>query len=639
MSKAQKVEGDRDNGNKSKGAVEEGKGKDEEQDNGEKKRNSTPGADIQRQISATTVHATSKTYLLVINGGGHPAFLGDFFGLVEYFEGRKHTRVDPSFACEYWTTVHPLEYFDTPQIASRGITTIKFDDKIVYTRFQALHRAENYEHVPPMQMLRKIYQWIDLKVDQTAEHGAKPGDTVIMIFLCQGGDLDANPTSKRPEGLLVGYPHKDQILTVANFVAAIRKFPRNVQLNFLSNAYCSGNFTSKIEQDGQKDRWISTAASRGEISWPSNRVTSNRFQNSVFIPAFIRSLGSLKIGSPMTSPTIAAVVQDIQAAMRNPASDIGVSNAVAYTDAHPSTRAITLLLRSMADFPMLPENTNAARRRELSMPYLTRAIPDNPELDGVEFALEVVKMVKKNFGCAKNPFPEGGFPDLGLNPLRETLPDLLRGLLFRGRLQSNVFQVFLQLCQQNVCHVSSLQTPIDFRMRSPLLKWLLRLLGCWKLNQGRYSGSETFTPIADVSSRWHRFDGHFLWLAILIGRSAYSIEETVKVITATKYFGAIDPEAWSQLEACPLKVWQPDPLFCAGDPGQESGFYGFMLPSGIEVTSDTFDKIQVEFWRNFDPIEKAFKRYFQLPPNMKFSLGNQKDHDTDPRDWEQTIYT
>ena len=319
---------------------------------------------------------------------------------------------------------------------------------------------------------------------------------------------------------------------------------------------------------------------------------------------------------------LAAIIRNIQAATAN-----------------PNTHAITLLLRSMADFPMLSENTNAVRRRELAIPYLTRRVPDSLEADSIAFAMDVVKGVSENLACKHHPFSEGGFPDLGLCPLVETLPDLLRGLLFRGRLQSDVFQVFLQLCQQNICHVSALHAPVDLRNNSPQFNWLFSLMFCWELNQGKYSGSETFTPIQDVDSRWINLSGHLRWLAVMIRRSACNISEAVQVITLTKYFGRWDDGKFQKLQAYPLKIWQPDLLFCAGSPGQDSGFYGFMLPSEIQITPEAFDAIQVRFWRNFDPIEKAFEQYFQIPPREKFSLGNHKDDDTDPRDWQQTIYT
>ena len=125
---------------------------------------------------------------------------------------------------------------------------------------------------------------------------------------------------------------------------------------------------------------------------------------------------------------------------------------------------------------MLAENTNAARRRELSMAYLTRGAPDRVNSDNISFSIAVIGEITKKFGTQHAPYTEGHFPDLAQNPIW-SLSDALRGLLFRGRLQSNVFQVFLQLVNENVCNISSLAFPVGYNHQPPVVRWIVRDVG------------------------------------------------------------------------------------------------------------------------------------------------------------------
>ena len=217
------------------------------------------------QKPAESPQSVLMTHLLVVSGGGRPASLGEFFGLIEYFEGLKASMSeDPRFAGDYWTTFHPDEYFDQPKTVAKGIDTIKFDGRVVFTRTQASQGGQRLAHIPPEQMRGRIHRWIDHKVDQTVENGAKPGDFVVNVFLCR----------EENEGLVIGSPHKDRILATADFVNALQKIHRNVHFSCLSKGYRSGIFATKIQQDGPRDRWVVEAATTRQSAYQSNKSAS-----------------------------------------------------------------------------------------------------------------------------------------------------------------------------------------------------------------------------------------------------------------------------------------------------------------------------------------------------------------------------
>ena len=74
---------------------------------------------------------SDKTHLLIVNGGGYEAFLGDFFGLVRFFE----KRIKPDFGGEFWTCENPLDYFNL-----RNYTDIKFGGDTVLEKYQVVFK-------------------------------------------------------------------------------------------------------------------------------------------------------------------------------------------------------------------------------------------------------------------------------------------------------------------------------------------------------------------------------------------------------------------------------------------------------------------------------------------------------------------
>jgi hypothetical protein len=138
------------------------------------------GSDGGGQGSRDASGPPPKTHLILVQGGKHTAFLGDFLALVEFFQ----KQTSPAFAADFWTTYGPQQYFEEDE--NRSYNTIKFENRIMASRFNIQHYNPPYTYVDPTQIYQRVFQWLDIKADSTHAHGAKPGDSIILITLAHG---------------------------------------------------------------------------------------------------------------------------------------------------------------------------------------------------------------------------------------------------------------------------------------------------------------------------------------------------------------------------------------------------------------------------------------------------------------------
>jgi len=299
-----------------------------------------------------------KTHLLVVNGGGHEAFHGDFFALVKFFE----SRIIPEFSGEFWTCENPDD------LLQGGRTEIKFGGDTPYVIPEVVYSKgatqQKWIYMAPADLLNNVYAWIKTKSDPASQYKADDGDAIIIIFIAHGNvQILPGGTKYIRIGLQIG----DEKMMVEDFVEQLRSIPKSVQVNVISNGCYSGIFSERVQLDGQKDRWIEATARKDEKAWPADRSKSDRFRSGRFIAGLVRSLGGLATSK---DPVSLKVVKDNLLAATQSHHDVNRRNMLAaYHDARETANVADLLFREYADFPMMSNNSAARRRDELTQAY------------------------------------------------------------------------------------------------------------------------------------------------------------------------------------------------------------------------------------------------------------------------------
>ncbi|KAL8965121.1 MAG: hypothetical protein Q9183_004014 [Haloplaca sp. 2 TL-2023] len=576
----------------------------------------------------------TKTHLLIINGGGHPAFVGDFFALVKFFE----QRTTPQFGGEYWTVDDPFTH-----MTQNGLSDIKFGGDIILSQeeitftSQSSHQNASYQYVAPADVLDRFETWLAKKYDKAADDRAKPGDSIIIIFLAHGVATQVVGKSAIPRGLQLG----TSTLFADKLVAELRNFDRDIQINALSVSCYSGVFTNKLKADAQTNRWFLAAADEQESSWPTPRSPSNRYRNSTFTAGLVRSLGGF-VTSP-TSPSLQMVKDEVTRACDCHPDLTKRSIPQEYlAGARADQNAISLLFRATADFPVLPLNTAARRRNELDHSYLQRyPTPATPSSLGVSMAVSTIQNQVESFGGGSGgDFHEGHFDSAGYATKPSHLllvSDVMRGLMWRARHQSNVFQVFMLLCLHGHCQLSSLGLPVNYAIRAKgdLVTWIeTALLAFPVMKQLLDPGWKQIKFEHPNAVSWQNFHPPWTWLAVMIARSAKDIHLVFDFIAQSQHLGEVDMEWITELYPFP-QTTMPEPNACS-TPSDGTGRLGIILPSGVDLQSPNEDFYAVHrlFYERLNKIERSFDAYFQVPEGERLSLDHQQDAEVDVRDWQ-----
>lgn len=566
-----------------------------------------------------------------MNGGGADAFLGDFFGLVRFFE--KYTK--PEFLGEFGTAEHPTAYFNRSHHAD-----IKFGGDTVLTKFEVvLTKAQggmpNWQYVGPDDILNHLFAWMATKCDPSSQYSVQAGDSVIIILLAHGhGDR----ATSMPDGCILGTKN----LFVSTFVEKLRQFPRNVQVNVISNSCYSGLFAEKIEEDAQQDRFVVAASKSGPLdrAWPGERSASNRFRNGLFIAGLVRSLGGFQ--TTRTNPTIAKLKDELADATRSHPDPTKRSEPSFYNLQTEETLVGDLLFKKFADFPLSQQNIAARRRLELETEYLNRypnptsgPAPMTPPTQGQSFALQVIRAESEAFGMNNTPqYIEVNFAQYAMFSAERFLPDILRGLVWRGRWQSNVFQLFMILVLHGHCSLSALEKPIDYSSMTETTMWMHNALMSFSALNDLYKTGSEVVHLDEREVQWHEFRYPIVWLETMIVRSAVNISNTFDCIAVTNLLGPIDKSHFVKVPKLDRK-WTPLPDEVVASVPQDPPCFGMMLPSGIDLQGreNPFLNIQKEFYERLNMLEKAFDEYFIVPISERRSLEYQQDREVDQRDW------
>lgn len=496
------------------------------------------GGDLKDQGSRDLSGPPPKTHLLIVQGGRHTAFIGDFLALVEFFQ----KQTSPTFSADFWTSYGPEQYFEYPKNSKHS--TIKFADRVVASRHNLEHYTQTYSYVHPTQICKDVFQWIDLKSDPTRKEYAKPGDSIILIFLAHGSWI------KKPQGEPSAMRLGNNNMEADDFVTSLRKISRDVQVNVLSTACYSAIFAQKVEEDVQALRWIQVASQSRERAFAAERSASGRFQNSKFIAGLVKPLASLGMKNNINLGTFQAAVTKETESHTDPEFR---SKAFSYTDSPLDTQVRTLLLRAFADYPFTAKNSAARRRKELKIDMFKRPYPESAALmDKESFAADMIAEEQASFGEQTTPsMSEDNFADLAReDSSRKTeAGNILRGMLIRGRLQAAVFDIFMQLCLQGVCSLSSLEHPVDWNYIPPngtCFSWILRMLGVFGYFQVDWDVLQEEWDMPN-DTHWADYDIPYLWLGTMIGRTFTSLDVVFDIIRLKDQLGPINEVALEEL--------------------------------------------------------------------------------------------
>ena len=240
---------------------------------------------------------------------------------------------------------------------------------------------------------------------------------------------------------------------------------------------------------------------------------------------------------------------------------------------------------------MMPEKDAARKRVELDQGYLQYyPTPATPPPFGVSLGLKLVAQEAERFGDSTAAFCEGFFESRAMNISRvqHPLPDVLRGLMWRGRHQSIMFQMFMQLCLHGLCTLKSLERPTLCEMPpTPSVNYVMSGLLCSDgPNQLMTRGSD-YIHFDRPDITWEYFMSPLAWLAIMITRTTTSLYDTLNFINSSRHLGNCSLEKAGRLMELKHEYRFPDPNACVSS--SLPACFGFMLPSGINLSEPEND--------------------------------------------------
>lgn len=254
----------------------------------------------------------------------------------------------------------------------------------------------------------------------------------------------------------------------------------------------------------------------------------------------------------------------------------------------------------------------------------TPSTPSDPSHDAKLFAIEVIQAEIDAFGIDNTPpYSEGNFAQTAMFNSDRHCADILRGLLWRSRQQSQIFQLFMQLCDDGLCSVAALEKPIDYYRSSEVTRWMcVGLLSFSAVKSLLERGSEVV--IFDCPGiGWNEFEFPLVWLSVVLVRSAVSIHNTLDAIETSGLLGQMEKSPFVN-SAEPGLTWAPIPdELIARFPDSGPPGYGMMLPSGIKI--DDAKQVKRQFFERQNRVQRAFEEFFSVPAVERRSLDYQPD--------------
>ncbi|KFY99741.1 hypothetical protein V498_00542 [Pseudogymnoascus sp. VKM F-4517 (FW-2822)] len=273
---------------------------------------------------------------------------------------------------------------------------------------------------------------------------------------------------------------------------------------------------------------------------------------------------------------------------------------------------------------------------------LRRTFPESaPLMDKEHLAATMIEQEVASFGSQGMLMSESCFGELPWNAhaRRVAAGHILRGLLIRGRLQAAAFDVFMQLCRQGVCSLSSLEHPVDWvhTSKGDCFKWIRRMLCVFGGVRSDWHALQRSWGIPSTC-RWHDYLTPLIWLATMIGRSFTSLDVVFDIIRLKDQLGRVDSD---QLKA--LLLNQPDPDWKSDiNLNRSKEWYGSMtfacwLPEAVDpsIIQQGFDDAAIalgkEFYSRLERVEMHYAKFFDISKDV-FDADVQRG-ERDIRDW------
>lgn len=289
----------------------------------------------------------------------------------------------------------------------------------------------------------------------------------------------------------------------------------------------------------------------------------------------------------------------------------------------------TMMCPYYVDAPLTPASTH--RRRRIEWPSLhqgllaifRREAPSNLRSPAVKWKTK--RVLEDEFMKCSVAQPTSGNDDDAaivqshVQDHRNDFGPLLKILYWRGRQQSAVFDVFIQLLCSNYVRADSLCRSMHTTYPSKSVSQLTWLLACFE-GPARATQTQNF-EVQD--------DDYLLplrWLATIIIRSGTDIDNLLNHIMCTGYLGKVDLENIGEFYThCGYTQFERDPEAGSSEPGLPSGF-GFWLPHGVSADPRDMVKNIRAGIKRFNHIEECFQMWFQLSPTELYTEKQQKEY-------------
>lgn len=526
-------------------------------------------------------------------------------------------------------------------LSKKNIDTIKFGHItpngppiLTYTRTQHAMRQSWWEDVRPDQLKPRVLQWIRQKATE-----AQPGDVVNMVFECHG--------SRRGGAMTLGNwnPTQTNKLTPLELEGEFALFAAGVQVNAISGACHSGYFLNQIRASNQPDRYISAACGKRETAIGLPRSFSNRSRGSRYEHAWIQSFARLTgFGDVSNSDAPVTTVEEheqyIRANIHRNLRPPSTEQTPEFYASNPVTLSVAiedLIFRDMFDVVHDPQITS--RRRRIELPTLNEEFisalqatflnPPNPALPA---KIQAINLVHNE---ATKCDPDSGWPgDQGIfdnyNPKyphtdTESFAKVLTALYWRGRLQSTLLDIFLQLHSRGFISLDNLKAPVNLGVLSEASTQVLSLLQSFD-GLAREERLDELHPLHE----WHSTEIAVGWLATMIVRGCADIPLALEHIEQSQYLGKVDDENMQEyLELYSNKLIECNPY--DGIPETippKSMCFGFWLPHGLGTNANLaqIGSAVADCCARFDHIERVYKSFFNIPDEVLLTAEQQAEY-------------
>ncbi|KAL2067242.1 hypothetical protein VTL71DRAFT_1666 [Oculimacula yallundae] len=558
-------------------------------------------------MSQSSSSRKPRSFLLVVlavkvsEPRSHNDFMiGDFAG-IKYHMNMMGFEDDKFF----WSTVNLAQYCTTGKhndIKIRG----EVSEKVVYSRFKALHRQDDYVFVDEKDIKSKFLEWMK---DTTRD--AQPHDVINIVLITHG--------SLKNGAIQFG---KD-FITPKAMAKLLSYFQDGVQVNVVLSACGSGLLCKEIPAKDQKNRFIATATLPGEpshgnglIGWTKGMSPSGRFRSSFFTDVIIKSLGKLNLDrlGPTIEQFMESLIEGVQTKPDKKSTPTFAGSSASKEESHAALQ--TILHLDYFDFPPDPKRASRYLRQESDMQMVEAANEYN--VNDFGFGAAVLDFFKKEVQATRISYLSNDDAELFMRAEREidptkpgeraTSPEVMRAIMFRAKIQSTCFSIFLFLQDQRLITTKGLEEPMSVNSAgNDEIRELAMALGCFELFLGR-----TEYPFRTYAAMGYAEPVFWLATAIVRGALVPELWCLIDRMSCYEELGKLDLEHLRDFwpEGRRIKV---DPNAGLVPPFEVSPAFCFWLPHSMGEITDLMQIYKYFDTERFAPFEELFFNYFKLP--------------------------